>query len=68
MCLSMYVHGLMGVPVCKRLKCAHINNKRALLVKKTCVANLLRAYKDHTLICTVTGNNILADLEQLSNV
>lgn len=66
-CLSMCVHVLMGVPVCKRLKCAHVNSKRALLVSRTCVANLLRACKDHALICTVTGNNILADLEQLSN-
>lgn len=58
-CLSMCVHVLMGVPVCKRLKCTHVNNKRAVLVRRTCVANLLRACKDHALICTVTGNNIL---------
>lgn len=59
-CFSMCVHMLMGVPVCKRLKRAHVNNKRAMLVKRTCVANLLRKCKDHALICTVTGNNISA--------
>lgn len=67
MCLSMCVHVLTGVPVRKKLKCAHVNNKCAMMVKRACVANLLRACKDHALICTVTGNNMLADLEQLSN-
>ncbi len=65
--VCLCVHVLTGVPVCKKLRCAHVNNKRATLVKRTCVANLLRACKDHALICTVTGNNILADLQQLSN-
>lgn len=64
MCLSVCV--LMGVPVCKRFKCAHVN-KRAVLVKRACVANLLKTGKDHVLICTVTENNILTDLKHQNN-
>lgn len=56
----------MGVPVCKRLKCAHVN-KRAVLVKRTCVVNLLKTSKDHVLICTVTENNILTNLKHQNN-
>lgn len=45
---------LMGVPVCKRLKCVRVN-KHVLLVRRTCVANLLKTCNDHdhALICTL---------------
>lgn len=53
-CLCVLVCVLMGVPVCKRLKCVHVN-KHVLLVRRTCVANLLKTCNDHdhALICTL---------------
>lgn len=59
-CLGLCVHVLMAVPVCKRLRCAHVNNKRAMLVYRTCVADLPRGREDFALISTVTGNNYRA--------
>lgn len=49
----------MGVPVCKRLKCANIN-KCAIQGEITCVVSFLRGLEDNALICTVTDNYIMA--------
>lgn len=38
LCVLVCVRVPMRVPVCKRLKCAHVN-KHAMPVKRTCVAN-----------------------------
>lgn len=36
----------MGVPVCKRIRCVHVNKHAALLVGRTCVASLLKTRDD----------------------
>lgn len=61
LCVYVCVHVLIGVPVCKRLKGAHVNNKRAALAMRACVVNFLRASKDYALICTVTQSISFSD-------
>lgn len=63
LCVFVCVHVLMRVPVCKKLKWAH-ENKHEILVKRTCVASLLGTCNDCALICTLTGNTVLADYKQ----
>lgn len=46
-CLCVLVCVLVGVPVCKRLRCVHVNKHALLLVGRTCVANLLKTCNDH---------------------